>query len=288
MKSLIQEKSMSIATVRSEMFLSAQDVVEACKQRVITNSNFKDETQRKRTKDWDGVESYEEALDMLNNGWESPDINKVKRSIDIAVKRSTGKRITFKNDIIGFAPVVPLALLGVPNAMINSTMKPIKSKVVNIFYDITVNCGYSAKDILNNGIKVIEAIISLEMQGYRVGLNAVQSYNDKKGSKLDCDMLVVQLKTPNQPLDIKRVMFPLCHPAMFRVIGFDWYSKFPKGVYRYGYGSDLVRNLNDEQLKQFTKELFGKESIYLSGAKILRGSAKHIEEQLKEDSKINK
>lgn len=268
--SVIREYKLKSANgykIMCERYNSAAEVVADCKARKITNSRFNDMADGNlggESKKWCGVDSYEQALEYLEKGYQ-PVVDKMK----VAVRANLygqGKRISFHNDVVGYAPIAPLAIMGVPNAMINSCMKPIKAKVIDVYYDGTFSCGVSSSNIINTGAKVIFTILQLEQQGYRFNLYQVQSYSDKDG----CDMMCVKLKDSMQPIDLKRISFPLTHTAFFRVIGFDWYSKTPKGKYRAAYGHALCHEGKvKDKLDDMFKEMFGNNAVYVSGNSLL-------------------
>lgn len=265
--------------VMLESYNSAAEVVSDCKKRPITNSSFhnmNDGNLGGEGKSWCGVDSYEQALEYLENGYQ-PTVDKLKTQIK-ANLQGQSKRTTFHNDIVGYAPIVPLAVMGVPNAMINSRMKQIKAKVIDLYYDGTFNCGVDSSDIINTGAKVISVILELEQQGYRFNLYQIQSYTDSTSS----DILSVKLKDASQPIDLKRISFPLTHTGFFRVIGFDWYSKSPKAKYRYRYGHSLHHEdkLN-KRLNEMLKEMCGNNAVIISGGELLDKGDKG-EEYLKE------
>lgn len=264
--------------IMCERYNSAAEVVNDAKTRKITNSRFVNMAvnlggQRSH---WCGVKNYEEALKLLSEGYQ-PVVEKLKAEIKANVQ-GNAKRVSFRNDIVGYAPVVPLAIMGVPNAMMNSYMKTIKAKVVDVYYDGTFRNGVESDDILKTGAKLLSVIISLEQQGYRFNLYQVQGYADGE----DCDMLVVKIKDAAQPLDLKRVSFPMTHTAFFRVIGFDWYSKTPHGKFRSAYGRALV---NEGRVKgkidEIAKTMFGENAVYILGER-LRQEGSRAEEYLKE------
>lgn len=260
-----------------ERYDSADEMVKDLGTRERTSTEFYDMKRRiSRDPNWYGVESYEQALEFMRTGYQ-PTVEKFKGSIKKMQKASAGtaKRISFQNNIQGFAPVVPLALKGVPNSMINMTMKPIKAKVIDVYYDMVVNSGISTETIIENGQKVLGAIMALEMQGYKFNLYAVQSYSDHR----DCDMLVVKVKNSAQPLDLKRISFPLTHPAFFRVLGFDWYSKFEGARYRTGYGHYVGSEFMDTD--RMAIEVFGKGAIYFSAGRMTHQNEDNIKEVLK-------
>ena len=244
--------------VNIEFYESANDVVKDCKTRKMTSSSFDDFNTKAIDHSFTGVHTYGEALELLKNGYQ-PTVEGLGRALRTN-NRSIEKRIKFDNSIYGFAPVVPLALKGVPNNMINSTMKPIKCKVIDIYYDMTVCCGTSTQTIIENGEKVLSAIIDLEKQGYKFNLYAVQCYADSNSA----DILCVKVKSSNKPLDLKRISFPLTHPAFFRVIGFDWYSKCPVAKYRGGYGHSVSREFDSKNMKEFAKQAFGENACYIN------------------------
>ena len=261
-------KSVPGYKIMCESYNSAADIVADCKKRAITNKcfdNMADGNLGGQDKKWCGVDSYEQALEYLEKGYQ-PIVDKLKIAVKANISGQS-KRINFHNDIVGYAPIVPLAIMGVPTAMVNTDIKPIKSKVIDVYYDGTFSCGVKSDDIIKTGAKVISVILQLEQQGYRFNLYQVQSYSDVN----DCDMLCVKIKDSMQPIDLKRISFPLTHTGFFRVIGFDWYSKTPKGKYRACYGHALCHEgkVNDK-LGDVFKEMFGGNVVYISGNKLWR------------------
>lgn len=257
--------------VNVERYESAAEVVQNCRKRERTDSRFHD-MPKTSLDDFHGVASYDEALQLMENGYQ-PTVEKLRESVKVNAM-GTKKRIQFKNDIVGSAPVVPLALKGVPNSMMNMTMKPIKRKVIDVYYDMTCSCSTESSDIIEAGQKILAAILELEAQGYRFNLYGVQTYT----SDSDADMLVVKLKSSNQPLDLKRISFPLTHTAFFRVIGFDWYSKVPGGKYRPGYGQALNYRSSKEDRIGAMRQMFGDGAIYMNAVEAIRNSQEHIKE----------
>ena len=271
--STIFDKKVDGVKFHVERFASAIEVADVSGQRKITDSSFDNIPESDRWS-WRGCKSWDDALDMMRNGYQ-PTVEKLKSLLTISAK-GNGKRISFLNNIVGYAPVVPLALKCVPNNMIDIRMKPIKCKVLDVYYDMTANCGVSSDDIIKNGQKLLGAILELESQGYAFNLYAVQTYT----SSSSCDMLVVKVKSSSQPIDLKRISFPLTHTAFFRAIGFDWYSKVPGGTYRSGYGQGLCYRKSTEEANKIAKDLFGQNAIYIACAKILNEDEKHIKEVL--------
>lgn len=269
-------KTKTFGKVMYEMFNSTNEVVETGSRRSVTDRSFHDMRDGKlggERPSWCGVDSFEEAEQLMRDGYQ-PTVDKMKAGIKANVQ-GQGKRISFFNDVVGYAPVVPLALQGVPTSMQNSYMKPIKAKVLNIYYDMTASCSTSSKEIIEAGQKLLGAIMELEMQGYKFNLYAIQSYYS---SSQGADILCTKIKNSNTPLDLKRMSFALTHTSYFRVIGFDWYSRCPKATYRSGYGHALGYDYDEKQMQEGFREIFGEQSVVFSCNKIIGQDAEHLKE----------
>lgn len=211
---------------------------------IQTNDSRKQNFGNTRTatdKEWAGA-SYEESKEMLTHGWEDKEkLSQINDTISKLEKMQDTQKISFKNDIVGFAPIVPLAVMGVPQNMVNSRRVPKKAKVINLIVDVTVSCGTSVEEILNWGAKVVSKIMNLEKQGFRVRIEVVTTFSeDDWRSKVHA--MKVLIKSENQPFDIKRLMFPIAHGAMLRRIGFDWYERLPEAQRFGAYGCSLIHH----------------------------------------------
>lgn len=251
-----------------ESYLSVNEVVEDCRRRPVRINGYSMKNKDYR-KDWHGVKSYDEALSLLHDGYQSS-VDSFRNELKVTPR--DGTRFSFSNNIQGYAPVVPLALCHVPNSMLDMTMKPIKAKVLDVYYDMTANCNIEPNQFVTAGKALLGSIIELEKQGYRFNLYAIQSYSETGiGGKNVLDVLCIKIKSSNKPLDLKRMSFPLTHPAFFRVIGFDWQGKSP--ITRdigYGRGRAIGYSAGEDALRSMGKQLFGDNACYLSCAKIIR------------------
>lgn len=257
-----------------ESYNRVSDLISDCESRSITNSRFDNMKTEGIEKSWHYVNSYQEALDLLSTGYQ-PTVDKLKTKLKIAVQGQS-KRTSFSNSVVGFAPIVPLALQGVPNSMLGSTMKPMKAKVIDVYYDMSAPSSIKLEDFVEAGEKMLATIMELEMQGYRFNLYALQAYTDRS----DADILKVKIKDSRQPMDLKRMSFPLTHPAFFRVIGFDWYSKTPKGKYRSGYGQCITKHINSEDMDNAIKDVFGGSPVYFSCLQIMKNNMEYIKKRV--------
>ena len=202
------------------------------RERVNTDNNSMNGTEER----FKGVE-YDKAKEWLLNGYSDNDaekmISEVKAEISKFKRELKQNGIAFQNDIVGFAPNVPNAVMGVPNNMIKSVRVPKRKKVISIIVDMGVDGGTSQNQYLERGVKIIKKVIELESKGYRVRLEYMNTYNS--GDRHD--LFRVLLKSESQPLDIKRIAFPLLRKEMERRIGFSWKERLEGsliGNFRYG------------------------------------------------------
>lgn len=141
--------------------------------------------------------------------------------------------------------------------------------VVDVYYNITAGSFVKSDKLTEAGTKILSAIISLEQQGYRFNLYALQTYFDGD----DCYMLKIKVKDAMQPIDLKRISFPLAHTGFFRVIGFDWYSKCPKAKYISCYGRSIDY---DHDMTKYAKELFGDNAVWFGSVKVIKQDEEYI------------
>lgn len=170
--------------------------------------------------DFYNVSSYEEAYKYLEEGWEAP-TNRMTAALEKVAKLGTLSKVKTFNDIVGFQPNVPLAISNVPVSMINSKKVTVKNKVIHIVYDTGLSWRVNCENAFRAGLNLFETVLNLEMQGYRVELDALDATCVSKAYSFLC----VNIKKANQPMNIKKMMFPICNPAFPRVIGFDWMDK---------------------------------------------------------------
>lgn len=202
------------------------------------------------------TKSYEEALDLVSKGWEEP-LEEIKKGVSNNFRSNTTlNKSRPQTGIVGYAPCVPNAILGLPNSMIMTEKTPSKVKAVTILFSMSVTAGVSQSDILKAGIVVLNIINDLELAGYRVRLD-VEFYGAGNTSSSTPNRICsarVNVKDWRQPLDLKKLAFPISHPSMFRRFGFRWVETYPKltdGSYRSGYGSSHFKNKYDNAKKIF-------------------------------------
>ncbi len=237
-----------------ERFENITQMLTALKHRPA-NEVFKGHSLSSETgsEDFTRTKSYDEALSLIENGWEEP-LNKIKKGVENGFKSNgTLNKSRPQTGIVGYAPCVPNAILGLPNSMIMTEKTPSKVKAVTILFMMSVNCSVDEEDIMKSGIVVLNIINDLELAGYRVKLD-VEFFGASEGNDI-CSARVT-VKDWRQPLDLKKLAFPIAHPSMFRRLGFRWLETYPqlknRGYYS-GYGSSSFRTNYQNTLKIYNE-----------------------------------
>lgn len=208
-----------------------------------------------------GVANYDEAMELLQRGY-MPLVDQVKASMK-KLKLTKNNR-SFRNSVVGFAPIVPNALKGLPTSMVDNINDGTKNKVFDVYYDLAINSGTHASDLLIRGKALLEALMALELKGYCFNLYCAQSTTNSRLLS-NIDILAIKVKNSDTPLNLIRVAFPLVHPAFFRVFGFDWMDKSPvTRMLGGGRGSPLCRQLDRDSIDKIYKAMFSYNAIYLS------------------------
>lgn len=212
-------------------------------------------TQRREINYWaeccpDKNYGFPDRLNYLLNGWEEK-TKEIMSKLDKNIKANTAvrKRTERYKDVIGYAPVVPYALMGVPKCMHNSR-KVYKSntKIVEIIFDPGAAAYEEPETVAQHGVELLAKIKSLELAGYRCKL-MVQIFKGQPETK-QAYFCMIPIKEENQPLDLSRIAYPIANVEMLRTFGFYWYEHLPNAQYISGYGKSLYKwgTINREEI----------------------------------------
>lgn len=189
-------------------------------------------------REFTGTDNYNEAKELFRHGY-TEILPRIKTGVAANLKRTeTRPRRTIENNVVGYAPNVPNAIMGLPNSMILTRTAPQKTKNVSIVVGITENCGTRAEEFIESGIAALGVVNTLELRGYRVNLK-VAFYVAKESN--DRAFGTVNVKDYREHLDLQKLCFPLANPSMFRRLGFKWLETVPglEANWSLGYGQQL-------------------------------------------------
>lgn len=223
-----------------------------------TNKVFNGQCSSARRGDTDfyGCETIEEAEKLIKEGYERPlrEIKKAMRKHAFNPNAVVARQRPQSN-IMGYAPLVPNAILGLPNSMIHTEKQPMKMKAVTIRYSIGVVASVRTETIIKAGIATLNIVNLLELSGYRVKLIVEPKTSTCRGTD-DLTCVSINVKDFREQLDLKKLSFPLVHPAMQRRFGFKWLEtceRITKNDWNWGYGQS-VSNEKYEDAKRIYED----------------------------------
>lgn len=245
-------------------FKSINDFLKVATIPASENDKYGDPTLEKfssvtGTEKFTGTQNIEEAIELLKNGWDDG-FEKIKLSDtnNVPVKTKT----VYKNeyDVVGGNACVARYLQGVPTNMIRKVGYQQKTKIINIYKSIGYMASYSTNTIFKDAKITSQVINALESKGYRCNLYMVFCSSENKSSNInygEVTSIRIKIKDAGQPLNLKKIAFPLSHPSMlrrliFRVMELVNTTNFIRSR-NYGYPLDNIYkslfNLDDKMQK---------------------------------------
>jgi len=218
-----------------EEFGSLAEFVEVIGKRKV-NKVFQEKDQASNEANYSFTLShdYEEATKLALNGYKEGLDQMMSTNIRITHRQNAPKHLP-SVDVVGYAPHVPNAIAGYPMSMITTKQTEQKAKVITIVYNMSASCATGAERFVIAGKKMLDIITTLETQGYRVGLNIIDSHT----KDTEWAFNTVQVKHWRQPSNPLKISYALIHPSFFRRHGFRWLETMPELTDRgfpYGYG----------------------------------------------------
>lgn len=184
----------------------------------------------KRGSNWSGTSSFDEAAELMKNGWALGAEDLVKKLKIVETDKQV--QTAYKNalSMVGYQAIVPLYLNGVPNNMVNRKIVQVKQKVITINRALSCSASVSSETLKAESVKCFQIIKKIEASGIRVNLNMLISTGHV--------CVKIRLKSANEKLNISKLAFPLVHTSMFRRLYFRFVEVYPTipSSYRYGYG----------------------------------------------------
>lgn len=192
--------------------------------------------------EWYGTKCYEEAEELFRNGYTDilPEVLKgVNEAERLYTEESPIQKMIPKTQVVGYAPHVPNAIIGIPESMIFTDRIIHKKKTIDITYSCSVNCYIEAEQMKRAGIALLSAIKLIENSGIFINLDLAAFISE---TSREISHPTINLKRYHERLDIQKLCFPLAHPSMLRRFGFKWMETCPEITdtnFRGGYGHSI-------------------------------------------------
>lgn len=261
-----------------EEFRSLDQLMRELKKRPKNAIMKSENSSERRGKSFSGTDSYEEAEKLLENGYVEV-LSKLRS--DVKNKSKISSKFTSEldhpiphNAVVGYAPCVPAAILGLPNSMISTDRKPMKRKTLSILYSIGANCDTKADWFTQAGAAMLSAVDIIERSGIQteIWMNFFPSQN---GDELTFP--TVKIKSYGERYSVQKISFPIANPSMFRRIGFKWLETTPD-ITQKGFSSGYGRSPDFDVLE---KNIQKKPNTYLLSAAEIHKHNCSVEEILK-------
>jgi len=218
---------------------------------------------------WSGSKNWEEADNLARNGWKEClgilKEAKSRKGLDATQER---EKMQAHASVVGFAPIVPNAIAGIPKSMIHRDRCPAKVRAITIAYGFQAHCGVEPEEMEAAAKKLLQTIKSLEMSNIRVELlagNTVCEYGRIYS-------LQVKIKGWQDPINYLKVAYPMAHPSMLRRHAFraletcPMISEYFAYQLRDGYGRPISNDYSDAEVSDFMKgaKIIPQNSVYIS------------------------
>jgi len=221
-------------------------------------------------------DSLEDAIEALEYGTEIYYENfkkNVKKVQDFISKKEKNKTASYKNDRVGFLPIVPKVLQGNPINMINQDIKTKPYPTATIVLEKANSWCITPND-MNEFYSIIFVLIQiLENRGIRCEL----WITDNTYHNGEIISLKVKLKNYMQPLNIYKIQFPIIASDFHRRIYFRIKETNPdiQTDWTGNYGCPLLTEFEFERYEKEIKKVIGvrENDIYIPSCQKFRYKA---------------
>lgn len=197
-----------------------------------------------------GGVSWEEALEMLEYGWQGKEAEKLAAMslqagldcppLDFRPKATPceeGSELSIERHLSGMDEQF--------SAMLRTGQETSKQRhgtAVKITVNSGATAGVSAKQMFHSGMVVAAAVVAIERAGMSVEVDTIAVVHIRGGL---CGVRV-PVKHAGEPIDYGVLAFALGHPAYHRRLKFGWIERCPPSVMKAhgGYGSSTYLNEN--------------------------------------------
>ena len=213
------KKGGSNMNIIKEHFNSIHEMISVIESRPNNPVMKYEDSSKSNNEYFTGTKSYDEAKQLFRNGY-TEILPKIKTGLATNLKRTEIRnRRRVETGVIGYAPHVPNAILGLPNSMILTKQAPQKTKVVSIVVGITENCGTETKEFINSGIAALGVVNSLELRGYRVNLKVAFYVAEKENDRA---FGTVNVKDYREHLDLQKLCCLILTVDICRFYNYRW------------------------------------------------------------------
>ncbi len=214
-----------------------------------------------------GTNNFEEAQWLMKHGYKEGAKELLQCKSGVNVISPERKKQTFQ-DVTGFAPIVPNAIIGLPNSMLNKRIQQKPARVINVLLDINIYADTDKNVILLGGKNIYSLIKSIEATGTKVNLTVMSASYISRNKKFSC--VFIKVKDSKQAINPQLVAYPVIHPSFFRRHVFRWIETSDLTNYKsitHGYGRlgrYYMQNMSGSVMRFLTdNKLADKNTFYI-------------------------
>lgn len=220
--------------VIAENYDSAAELVNVCRRREVSPHYRSDAyfNYDLRGGSWSDFEDSADLIHLVENGVDNKEllvgVGKYARTAMVKDEEKLTQRCM---DVMGGGVDVPSYLTGIPTCMHSLKRKKVKSKVIKLGIYCHVLCDITPRQYEEAGELITKTVARLEKAGYRIRMRAVDVYEDRDwcsrdrseyGGRHTLWMVTHMVKKENEPMNYRRIMFPITRVAYERGLGFGW------------------------------------------------------------------
>lgn len=226
------------------------------------------------TRNWEHAEELRMYGDRNSAGM----MNKFSSQLENIMEKVVKEKTKNYNDVAGFQPIVPNAIMNLPMSMINQKRVAKKGKIISLYCDMGVNAGIDKDQLAYRGALILSVIDAYEKQGYRVEL--LTGVSAKGGDKTYG--FVLPIKKSGQPLNLLKTAYYIVNPSFLRRTYFQFCESVADiGDITYsGYGQQR----NDSERREHLQEFIGGDTVVINSEFLPRESSDEstIEKHIKQ------
>ena len=221
-------------------FKNSTDFVEYLKKAetslVFSNKPLASQNTDKEYRDWCNTKSFDEALNLFENGWtdEFSNFLQIKKQIDKYFPYVLQKRI-YKNNFYGSVPNVSNVVRNLPLTMRKVCMDQTPKKHIIVNFNAACPWFEKKEQMLRNGVLTLSLMDFFESLGYRVDFN-FYLIAENGNQRLN---IIIKLKEAGTKMNLQKIYFPFCNSSFLRRLCFRVIETIPElGMYWiHGYGN---------------------------------------------------
>lgn len=288
--------------VHAENFVSAAELVTYCKGRECVSGMEDNDFFNGRTPDnkrWYDFKSSEDLIALVENGVSNTEVIKdairYARTAQVKDEEKLTRRVM---DVVGGGVDVPAYLTGIPTCMYGLKRQKVKSRIVKLCIYCKALSHIDVAEYKKAGELIAKTVAKLEKAGYRIRLLAMDAYEDrnwqsrsepKYGNRHGIWIVTHMIKRENEPMNYRRVLFPLTRMAYHRGLGFGWMAvNGAPEIWGLGGSIEGVVTDDNERDEMFAKACGADDYIIMSQTDVIGYIQRYGEEQAQKmvDAKV--